>query len=146
MKGVKRRVARCAAVAVLGFTLMTSAWAASGKEIISGEVIIESTAIIPEILITAPEHRVVFVNRSGRPVHLQFMMPGGDGVQHHLFQVSTSIWAIFHQTGTHPYVVHFNDPSISTLHGTVEVVESESGGPTHRVCNGITVQGDCIER
>ncbi len=130
----------------IALSLVSAAVVANGGEVIRGEVIITSDEITPPTLVTATEHQVRFVNASGHPVHLQFMMPGGNGVQHHLFQVPTSIWAIFHQTGTHPYVVQFNDPLIQDLHGTVEVVASASGGPTHRVCTGITIEGECVER
>ncbi len=138
------------AVAVALGTAPARVWAAQEGRLIVGEVLItqgdDGMQLSPEILVTAPEHRVVFVNRSCHLIHLQFLMPGGVGIPHHVFQVPTSIWAVFHQTGSHPYVVHFDDPSLAPLHGTVEVVASESGGPTHRVCNGITVQGECVER
>ncbi len=146
MQSIQRLIPSYAAVIFVSLAFLTRIGAPAGAEIIKGEVIIEADAIVPSTLVTATEHRVTFVNRSGRSVHIEFHMPGGNGNQHQLFQVPSAIWAIFHRTGTHPFVVHFSDPSIPPLNGAVEVVESASGGPTHRVCNGITVQGECVER
>jgi hypothetical protein len=116
----------------------------AAEEIISGEVIIEATALRPQVLMTEPEHRVTFVNRSGRMVHLDFILH--DPELHHVFQVPDQIWAIFHRIGRHPYEVHFSDRALPDLHGAIEVVGDPYGGPDPRVCGGITVQGACIER
>jgi hypothetical protein len=105
---------------------------------------IESTGVRPSVVLTEPEHRVYFVNRSGRTVHLQFLM--GNGEQHHLVQVPEHIWAIFHQVGRHPFVVHFLDRSVPDLYGAVEVVGDPYGRPDPLVCSGITVMGACLER
>jgi len=113
-------------------------------EIVAGEVIIEADAVRPMVLVTEAERRVVFVNHSARPVHVQFLM--GDGRQHHLIQVPDRIWAVFHQTGRHPFVVHVQGPEITNLYGAVEVVGDPFGRPDPRVCSGITVMGACIER
>ncbi len=114
------------------------------NEFIVGEVIIEAGALYPQVLLTAPERKVVFVNRSGRPVHLQFMMKNGG--QHHVVQVPESIWAVFHRPGRHEYEVHFGDRAMHDLHGAVEVVGDPYGGPDPLTCSGITVQGACLER
>jgi len=113
-------------------------------EIIAGEILIEAKALHPEVLMTEPEHRVLFTNRSGRSVHIQFTMKNGE--QHHLVQVPEQIWAIFHQFGHHPFVVHFGDPSMANLYGAVEVVGDPYGRPDPLVCSGITVMGACLER
>ena len=113
-------------------------------EIIAGEILIEAKALHPEVLMTEPEHRVLFTNRSGRSVHIQFTMKNGE--QHHLVQVLEQIWAIFHQFGHHPFVVHFGDPSMANLYGAVEVVGDPYGRPDPLVCSGITVMGACLER
>lgn len=113
-------------------------------EIIAGEILIEANALHPEVLMTEPEHRVLFTNRSGRAVHIQFSMKNGE--KHHLIQVPEQIWAIFHQMGRHPFVVHFGDPSMANLYGGVEVVGDPYGGPDPLVCSGISVQGACLER
>lgn len=113
-------------------------------EIIAGEILIEANALHPEVLMTEPEHRVLFTNRSGRAVHIQFSMKNGE--KHHLIQVPEQIWAIFHQMGRHPFVVHFGDPSMANPYGAVEVVGDPYGGPDPLVCSGISVQGACLER
>jgi hypothetical protein len=114
------------------------------EEIIAGEIIIEATALQPQVLLTEPDRRVIFVNRSGHLVHVDFIFR--DPEVHHVFQVPDRIWAIFHRTGRHPYEVHFNDPGMADLHGAVEVVGDPYGGPDPRICNGVTVMGGCIER
>ncbi len=113
-------------------------------EIITGEVIIEAEALRPQVLMTEPERRVIFVNRSGRLVHLDLMIR--DPEVHHVVQVPDRIWAVFHRPGRHPYHVHFGDPGIPDLHGAVEVVADPYGGPDPRICSGVTVMGGCIER
>jgi hypothetical protein len=129
--------------AALVVTLLSSSQTRAAEEIV-GEVIIEATGLRPQVLRTEPEHKVQFVNRSGKPIHIQFLM--GDGEQHHIFQVPDRIWAIFHQIGWHRYVVHFLEHETQKLEGAVEVVGDPYGGPDPRVCSGITVQGACIER
>jgi len=116
----------------------------AAAEILGGEIVIEASALHPEVLMTRPEHRVLFTNRSGRAVHIQFSMKNGE--QHHLVQVPEQIWAIFHQFGRHPFVVHFGDPAVANLHGAVEVVGDPYGRPDPLVCSGITVMGACFER
>jgi len=117
---------------------------ASTGEIVTGEVIVEAEEIGPVVLVTEAERQAFFVNRSVRPVHIQFLM--GDGGQHHLIQVPDRIWAVFHQNGRHPFVVHVQGPKITSLYGTVEVVGDPYGRPDPLVCSGITVMGACLER
>ncbi|MEI8189117.1 MAG: hypothetical protein WCI75_05330 [candidate division NC10 bacterium] len=131
-------------VGVMALGALSSPVVLAAEEITVGEVIIEATALSPEVLLTAPEGRVIFVNRSGWPVHLQFMMKNGG--QHHLVQVPEQIWAVFHRVGRHAYEVHFDNHAMSDLHGAVEVVGDPYGGPDPLVCSGITVQGACLER
>jgi hypothetical protein len=127
------------AVPVLAHPVLVAA-----EEVIAGEVIIEATGLQPQVLLTEPEHRVLFINRSGRAVHLDFFIR--DPELHHVFQVPDRIWAIFHRPGRHPYVVHFGGPGAADLQGAVEVVGDPYGGPDPHVCSGVTVQGACIER
>lgn len=114
------------------------------QEIIAGEIIIEAAALRPEVFMTEQDRKVIFVNRSGQVVHVDFFSRNPE--LHHVFQVPDHIWAIFHRTGRHPYEVHFNDPARATLHGAIEVVGDPYGRPDPRICGGITVQGACIER
>jgi len=116
----------------------------SAEEIIAGEIIIEAEALRPQVLMTEPDRRVIFVNRSGRIVHLDFITR--DPEQHHVFQVPDRIWAIFHTTGRHRFEVHFAEPAMADLHGAIEVVGDPYGGPDPRICSGVTVMGACIER
>lgn len=114
------------------------------EEIITGEIIIEAEALRPQVLMTEPERRVIFVNRSGRIVHVDFITRNPE--RHHTFQVPDRIWAVFHWPGRHPFEVHFGDPALADLQGAVEVVDNPYGGPDPRVCSGVTVMGACIER
>lgn len=137
------RVARAlvpAAVATLlaaGVTWIGPAWSADV------EVVIRATRIEPHVLSAVAGHRVSFVKRVDRPVHVEF---GGDGEQHQIFQIPGSgpIWAIFHRPGTHPYVVHIYDGETTTLHGVVEVVEDPAHPWGLGRC-GAFVEEACIE-
>ena len=143
-RGVSFRGALALVVAAVPM-LATPAFSAD-VEITIGEVVITAAALSPQALMTEPEHRVTFVNRSGQMVHIQFLMPNVEQQKHHIFQVPDKIWAIFHQTGRHPFVVHFGDPRVPNLEGTIEVVRDPYGRPDPLVCSGITVQGACSER
>jgi hypothetical protein len=106
------------------------------------EVVIGAQGVDPSVLQVLSDQRVVFVNRSGRSLHIDFV---GDAKQHHVFRVSGTIWAIFHRPGSHPYTVHFEDPSGGLLRGVIDVKEgsvSESQPPT---CPTVTVMGACLE-
>lgn len=113
---------------------------------VTGEMLIEANVLYPGVLITEPEHRVLFTNRSGRMIHIQFTMKNPNGEEHHLVQVPEQIWAIFHRMGRHPFVVHFLDRAVPDLYGAVEVVGDPYGRPDPLVCSGITVMGACFER
>jgi len=126
--------------------LVVPAIPGAAEEIIAGEILIEANALHPEELMTEPEHRVLFTNRSGHSVHIQFTMKNPNGEQHHIVQVPEQIWAIFHKMGRHPFVVHFLDRTMPDLYGAVEVVGDPYGRPDPLVCNGITVMGACLER
>ena len=141
---ISARVALTLAIAAMP-VLVTPGFSAD-DEITIGEVVITATALSPQVLVTEPEHRVTFVNRSGHPAHIQFMMPNAEHQQHEVFQVPDRIWAIFHRTGRHPYEVHVSDHELADVHGAIEVVGDPYGGPDPQVCGGITVQGACIER
>lgn len=117
---------------------------AMGEGVTAGEIVIETRALTPPVLLTEPEHRVLFINHSGRAVHIQFLMRNED--QHHLVQAPGRIWAIFHRIGRHPFVVHFLDRTVPDLYGAVEVAGEPYGRPDPLVCSGITVMGGCIER
>ena len=137
-------------VMLLTWTVATTIMVLSGnsvaEEIIAGEILIKANALDPEVLITEPEHRVLFTNRTGHAVHIQFTMKNPNGEQHHIVQVPEQIWAMFHQLGHHPFVVHFLDRAVPDLSGVVEVVGGPYGRPDPLVCNGITVMGACLER
>jgi hypothetical protein len=126
-------------------SVVVSGTSAAG-EVIAGEILIETNALRPEVLMTVPERRVVFTNRTGHPAHIQFTMKNPNGEQHHLVQVPEQIWAIFHKVGRHPFVVHFTDRAMPDLYGAVEIVVDPYGRPDPLVCNGITVMGACLER
>ena len=131
---------------VMATTIMVLFGTAVAGEIIAGEILIEEKALHPAVLRTEPEHRVLFTNRSGHSVHIQFTMKNPNGEKHHIVQVPEQIWAIFHTMGHHPFVVHFLDPAAPDLSGAVEIVGDPYGRPDPLVCSGITVMGACLER
>jgi hypothetical protein len=88
-------------MAIAMVALLVRPGLSADDEIIPADVIIEATALRPQVLMTEPERRVTFVNRSGRMVHLDFIIR--DPELHHVFQVLDRIWAIFHRPGRHPY-------------------------------------------
>jgi len=117
---------------------------ANAEEVIAGEIIIEATALHPEVLVAEPEQQVRFINRSGHLIHLSLITK--DPERHHVFQVPEQIWAIFHRTGRHQFEVHFLDGAFPTLRGAVEVLYDPFGRPDPLTCSGVTVMGACIER
>lgn len=105
-------------------------------------IVIEAAKLEPPILKTATERRVTFVNRSGRPAHVDFVGAAGE---HRVFQVPGEIWAIFHRPGVHTYVVHLErGANVVTLRGAVEAVDEPD--VSHPTCDDLTVMGVCIER
>lgn len=112
------------------------------------EVIVEAQGLRPAILETVVEQRVKFVNRSGRPVHVEF---NPAPTRHQVFQVPGEIWATFHVPGRHPYVVHLEGPGkrVVAYQGVV-VVRDDRVAPGVPVCNGATISSDqgevCVER
>lgn len=126
-----------AAVMLLLAILVSAASAAA-----ESEVVISAETVDPPVLRVLPDERVLFVNRSGRSMHIDLV---GDAKQHHVFRVSGAIWAIFHRPGRHAYIVHFDDPGGRLLRGVIDVTQesvSESAPPT---CSTITVMGACLE-
>lgn len=106
------------------------------------EVVISAQSVDPPVLRVLPDQRVLFVNRSGRSMHIDLV---GDAKQHHVFRVSGAIWAIFHRPGRHAYIAHLEDPGGGLLRGVIEVTQesmSESSPPT---CPTVTVMGACLD-
>jgi hypothetical protein len=118
----------------------------SSPPALGGEIAIEADGLRPPVLFVEPERQVDFVNQSGRLVHVEFQHRELDRHQHHLVQVVDRIWAVFHQPGPHRYAVHFQDPQMKNLEGTVVVGENRYGGPDPSECGGVTVMGACLER
>jgi hypothetical protein len=119
--------------------LLVLASAASGAP--ETEVVIGVQGLDPPVLEVLPDERVIFVNRSGRSVHIDFV---GDGRQHHVFHVSGAIWATFHRHGRHPYTVHFDDRGGGLLRGVIDVTqESVSEAPPR--CPSVRVMSVCLE-
>lgn len=134
-----RGQARLLTALALGLVL-GSPWAARADRA-DVEIVIEADRVRPETTRTTTRGRVIFANRSGRAVHVEFLDDAG---RHHVAQVPGSIWATFHQPGQHPYVVHFYGGRPLELRGTVEVtVDPEVGGyaPT---CGWLTVEEVCV--
>lgn len=108
------------------------------------QVVIETDRLEPKTLETVTGERVTFVNRTGRPVHLQF---SGELDGHEVVQVPATgpVWAMFHRPGTHPYTVHVYGRETSALEGVVSV----TGDATHQWQSGtcdVVVEGNCLAR
>ncbi len=104
-------------------------------------IVVEVARVAPATVTVPGDGEVRFVNRSQRPIHVQFLDESG---HHHLFDVASSIGAIFHRAGRHPFVVHFRDGSGRELHGAVDVTELTRAVPGPPVCGWITVEGNCL--
>ncbi len=130
-------------IIVVAFAFLIGALAAAPAPVAMGkdEIVIEGTKLNPPLLKTTVGERVMFINRSGRTVHVEFL---GDAGRHRVFQVPSEIWAIFHRSGLHPYEVHFSAPKAVTLRGIVEAVEDPSGHGDPHTCDSLTVMGECI--
>lgn len=105
-------------------------------------VTVRVDAVDPPVLRATTGTRVDFVNVSERPVHVQFL---GDRRRHEVVQSpgTSTIWAVFHREGRHPYEVHLLDGGRErTLRGVVDV--GPGAEPPLPECGGITVMGDCI--
>jgi plastocyanin len=109
----------------------------------AAEIAIEGGALQPAELTVDSGETVMFVNRSGRLVHLEFAArPEG----HHVFQVPGLIRATFHRPGRHPYVVHFESGGPpAELRGVVSVQESREPYREPPVCRSVTVEEICLE-
>jgi len=86
-------------------------------------IVIEATALTPPVLIVAADEPVVFVNRLGLLIHIEFL---GRADEHHVFQVPGRIRAVFHRVGRPAYVVHFESGRRAELGGVVDVQESRA--------------------
>lgn len=124
-----------------GTVLLLLIFLASASDAMENEVVIHAQSLDPAILQVVPDQKVVFVNRSGRSVQVDFV---GDAKQHHVFRVSGTIWAIFHRQGKHPYTVHFDDQHGASLRGVIDVTRDSllESPPT---CSTVTVMGACLE-
>lgn len=132
-----RRAALAAILAAL--LLALSSAPARGDD----EVLIEAQGVRPPVLRTTTAHRVTFVNRTGRLVHIEFT---GDPGEHQVFQVPGQIWAVFHRPGRHPYAVHVGSGrSAVTLQGAVEVTEDPNARLGPPTCDSVTLHGRTIE-
>jgi hypothetical protein len=113
---------------------------AASAEVPPRHLAIEAGGLTPPTLAVVAEEPVIFDNRSGERVHVQFLEEDGS---HHLFQVTARIWAVFHRPGRHEYVVHRDDRP--DLRGAIDVVEAPDAAGLP-VCSTITVMGVCLER
>lgn len=107
-------------------------------------IVIEESTVVPAVLVTTQGQRVTFVNRTGRLVHIDFLLGTTPG--HQVFHVPGQIWAIFHQPGRHEYIVHFSTREGLALRGAVEVREDPGARTRRPACNGLTVEGVCLAR
>ena len=116
--------------------------AATAEEIV-GEIVVDADCVSPVVLITTPEHRVGFVNRSGRPIRIDFST--GTQEPPHLGPAPEQIWTVLHQPGRHRYAVRFEQPGLPDLSGVVEVVPAPSDRRDLPTCSGNDVRGPCLQ-
>jgi hypothetical protein len=136
----RRALASC--VALLALASITGVPArGSATDGRGHDVVITAAAVHPPELAVLLHERVTFVNRSGAPVHVEFVGPHGE---HEVFQVPGQIWAEFHFPGDHPYVVHLGPRGAREVTGIVRVHNDPAAAP--RECVGLTVEEVCIER
>jgi hypothetical protein len=108
----------------------------------ASQVVIEIDRLDPQTLETLTGERVDFVNRTGRPVHLQF---SGELRRHEVVQVPVTgpLWAVFHRPGTHPYTVHIYGRETRALEGVVSVITDETHQWQSGTCD-VVVEDDCL--
>jgi hypothetical protein len=138
---MKRLVLSCVAAGMLAAAapVVGHAIPAAGHE-----VIVSEDAVIPRVLSVKTGERVDFRNAVNRLVHIEF---GDDARRHEVVQIPVTgpIWAVFHQPGTHPYVVHVGaGKDRRTLDGVVDVVEDATHHWDASTC-GVLVMGACLE-
>ena len=104
---------------------------------------IKADRLEPRVVQATTAQRVVFVNRTGRIVHVEFQ--GKNGAKHHVYQVPGDIWAVFHQAGPHLYVVHFESGPKRELRGVVEVGHAPGSDARWPDCRSVTVRGECLD-
>lgn len=109
----------------------------------AAQIVIESDRLEPRVFETLTGERVDFVNRTGHPVHLQFV---GDIRQHEVIQIPVTgpAWAVFHRPGTHPYVVHIYERQTRALEGVVSVTTDATHQWQSTTCD-VVVEGDCLD-
>ncbi|MBI1736533.1 MAG: hypothetical protein HYR51_15290 [Candidatus Rokubacteria bacterium] len=137
-----RFIRRSVTFAVIAVALLSGA-AALASDARRHEITIGVAAVEPSTVQVALHERVVFVNRSGRAIHVEFRGPKGE---HHVVPVPGAISAEFHRPGRHAYVVHFYAGSRpAELHGSIDVDHGPAlvRGPE---CGGFTIEEICIER
>jgi plastocyanin len=139
--GLERWAVVVLAAGTLALPWLLAPYAAAAAD----RIVIEAKALRPAVVETTVGHRVTFVNRSGRVAHVEFV---GSSSEHRVFQNPGEIWAEFHLTGRHEYMVHLSGGGRATeLRGSVVVREDPSARTAPRECNGlVTVMGVCLER
>ena len=108
----------------------------------AAQIVIENDRLEPRMFETLTGERVDFVNRTGHPVHLQFV---GDIRQHEVIQIPVTgpAWAVFHRPGTHPHVVHIYERQTRALEGVVSVTTDATHQWQTTTCD-VVVEGDCL--
>ena len=131
-------------IAAIVVVLLASATAEARAGIVEpvSQVVIESDRLTPQMLETLTGTRVVFLNRTGQPVHLQF---SGELQRHEVVQVPVTgpLWAVFHRPGTHAYTVHVYGRHTVALDGVVSVTTDATHQWQSGTCD-VVVEGDCL--
>jgi len=108
-------------------------------------VVVNEAGLWPRQITTSAGHPVVFVNRSGRSLHLEFISAPE---KHRVLHVNGAVSAIALRPGRHPFVVRFAENPRRHLHGVVDAQNSATPDDTDDldICNGSPPARTCIER
>ena len=133
---------RCFESLVVGFALIALCFTPAAQADPVSEVVILPAAVEPERLRTVLGATVMFRNRSGRPIEVQFV---GYQAWHHVSETPKGVAVVFHQTGRHPFVVRFPGSDRAHVHGVVEIDAASGSRRSTPVCSTIRVEEVCLE-
>ncbi len=108
-------------------------------------VVVGEARLWPQQVTASAGHPVVFVNRSGSSLHLEFMSAPKE---YRILHVNGSVSAIALRPGRHPFVVRFAEDPRRHLHGVVDAQNSPTPDDTDDMdlCVGSPPARICIER
>lgn len=109
-------------------------------------VVVDEAELLPQQVTTSAGQPVVFVNRSGMSLHLEFI---GAPEEYRILPVNGSVSGIALRQGRHPFVVRFAENPRRHLHGVVDARNSatpDDADDDMDICDGSPRARICIER